>query len=113
MVGSRYDNSQQPAAAGCSGRSGRPAAERPMGQLGPPHTAARGLIARAEHQTRTTGRHVAAPNLTRTAAEQRAALVTVTDYTLELDLTDGAGRPGTTTFTSTSTVRFDCARPGA
>jgi len=55
---------------------------------------------------------VAAPNLTRTAAEQRAALVTVTDYAIELDLTDGAGRPGTTTFTSTSTVRFDCARPG-
>ncbi|HWN35822.1 MAG TPA: M1 family aminopeptidase, partial [Pseudonocardia sp.] len=55
---------------------------------------------------------MAAPNLTRTAAEQRAALVTVTDYAVELDLTDGAGRPGTSTFASTSTVRFDCARPG-
>ncbi|WP_028938594.1 aminopeptidase N [Pseudonocardia spinosispora] len=55
---------------------------------------------------------MAAPNLTRTAAEQRAALVTVADYTVELDLTDGAGKPGTTTFASTTTVRFDCAQPG-
>jgi len=59
--------------------------------------------------------------LTRTAAEQRAALMSPTDanavsaiqYTIELDLTDGAGRPGTSTFTSTTTVRFDCAQPGA
>src|SRR5882757_1090040 len=84
-----------------------------MRQLGPPHTATRGLIARAEHQTRTTGRHVAAPNLTRTADEQRAALVTVTDYTLALDLTDGAGRPGTTALSNPVTVRFHRARPRA
>ncbi|HTF48926.1 MAG TPA: aminopeptidase N, partial [Pseudonocardia sp.] len=64
---------------------------------------------------------MAAPNLTRTAAEQRAALMSPTDanavsaiqYAIELDLTDGAGRPGTSTFTSTTTVRFDCAQPGA
>jgi aminopeptidase N len=65
---------------------------------------------------------MAAPNLTRTAAEQRAALITGTDstaavpaieYAIELDLTDGAGHPGTTTFTSTTTVRFDCTTPGA
>ncbi|WP_028926390.1 aminopeptidase N [Pseudonocardia acaciae] len=60
---------------------------------------------------------MAAPNLTRTAAEQRAALLTVPgstiDYDIELDLTDGAGRPGTETFASTTTVRFACARPGA
>ncbi|MDT7630288.1 MAG: aminopeptidase [Pseudonocardiales bacterium] len=65
---------------------------------------------------------MAAPNLTRTAAEQRAALITGTDstaalsaieYAIELDLTDGAGHPGATTFTSTTTVRFDCTRPGA
>jgi aminopeptidase N len=79
---------------------------------------------------------VAAPNLTRTAAEQRAALVTGLDpsadsvtqnsevhspavhypaveYAVALDLTDGAGRPGTDTFTSTTTVRFACTEPGA
>src|SRR5882757_7009145 len=68
-----------------------------------------------------TGRPVAAPNLPRTAAEQRAALMSPADgnavssiqYAIELDLTDGAGRPGTSTFTSTTTVRFDCAQPGA
>jgi aminopeptidase N len=60
---------------------------------------------------------VAAPNLTRTDAQRRAALLTVpgsvAEYTVELDLTDGAGRPGTDTFGSTTTVRFDCAEPGA
>jgi aminopeptidase N len=55
---------------------------------------------------------MAAPNLTRTDAEKRAALVTVSDYAVALDLTDGAGRPGTSTFGSTTTVRFGCARPG-
>ncbi|GAA5175544.1 aminopeptidase N [Pseudonocardia eucalypti] len=56
---------------------------------------------------------MAPPNLTRTEAEQRAKLLTVADYTIALDLTDGSGRPGTTEFTSTTTVRFDCAEPGA
>ena len=56
---------------------------------------------------------MAAPNLTHTAAEKRAALLTVSDYAVELDLTDGAGKPGTDTFTSTTTVRFDCAQSGA
>ncbi|MBO0851632.1 MAG: aminopeptidase N, partial [Pseudonocardia sp.] len=59
---------------------------------------------------------MAAPNLTRTAAEQRAALLTVPgstiEYEIELDLTDGAGRPGAETFASTTTVRFACAEPG-
>ncbi|HEY1969057.1 MAG TPA: aminopeptidase N [Pseudonocardia sp.] len=55
---------------------------------------------------------MAAPNLTRTEAEQRAVLVSVVDYTVELDLTDGSGRPGTSTFASTTTVRFSAPRPG-
>ena len=37
---------------------------------------------------------MAPPNLTRTDAERRAALLEVADYTVELDLTDGAGQPG-------------------
>jgi len=55
---------------------------------------------------------VALPNLTREAAAERAALVTVHSYRIELDLTDGHGRPGETTFRSVTTVEFD-ARPGA
>ncbi|MBV9314488.1 MAG: aminopeptidase N [Pseudonocardia sp.] len=60
---------------------------------------------------------MAAPNLTRTAAEQRAALLTVAGstitYDIELDLTDGSGRPGESEFAMTTTARFDCAQPGA
>jgi aminopeptidase N len=56
---------------------------------------------------------MAPPNLTRTDAERRAALLEVADYTVELDLTDGGGRPGDATFTSTTTVRFRCTEPGA
>lgn len=55
---------------------------------------------------------MAAPNLTRTAAEQRAAVLAVSDYTVELDLTDGTGQPGTAEFGSVATVRFDCSQPG-
>jgi aminopeptidase N len=59
---------------------------------------------------------VAAPNLTRTDAERRAALLSAAgepiEYTVELDLTDGAGRPGTDTFGSTTTLRF-AAEAGA
>ena len=54
---------------------------------------------------------MAPPNLTRTDAEQRAALLEVSDYTVELDLTDGGGKPGDATFASTTTVRFRCLRP--
>jgi aminopeptidase N len=50
---------------------------------------------------------VALPNLTRDQAIERAALVTVDNYRIELDLTDGEGRPGERTFRSTTTVEFD------
>jgi len=50
---------------------------------------------------------VAPPNLTREQAAERAAILSVDNYSIELDLTDGAGAPGTTTFRSVTTVRFD------
>ena len=53
------------------------------------------------------------PNLTRIAAKQRAALLTVADYAVELDLTDGSGGPGEATYATTTTVRFACRQPGA
>ena len=52
-------------------------------------------------------------NLTRSDAAARAALLDVDSYQVELDLTDGAGGPGTETFRSHTTVRFSCSRPGA
>jgi aminopeptidase N len=55
---------------------------------------------------------VAPPNLTREQARQRAELLRVDEYSIELDLTDGGGKPGDTTFASTTTVRFGCTRPG-
>ena len=56
----------------------------------------------------------AAPNnLTRDEAAERARLLTVASYDVELDLTDGAGAPGEGTFLSRSTVRFSCTEPGA
>lgn len=55
---------------------------------------------------------VALPNLTRDQAAERAALVTVDNYRIVLDLTDGSGRPGEHTFRSTTTVTFT-AQPGA
>jgi aminopeptidase N len=66
-----------------------------------------------EHRER-----MAPPNLTRTDAAARAALLDVADYTVEIDLTDGpeggaAGKPGEATFGTTTTVRFRCAEPGA
>ena len=48
-----------------------------------------------------------APNLTRDQAEERSSLLTVTHYSITLDLTDGAGGPGEKTFSSTTTVTFD------
>ncbi|MEE6310898.1 aminopeptidase N [Plantactinospora veratri] len=48
------------------------------------------------------------PSLTRVAAAERAALLTVESYDIELDLTGPAER-----FRSTSTVRFRAAAPGA
>jgi aminopeptidase N len=49
-----------------------------------------------------------AGNLTRDEARERARLLTVRSYTVELDLTEGEDR-----FESVTTVRFDCAEPGA
>src|ERR1700694_1025116 len=53
------------------------------------------------------------PNLTRTDARERAELLDVTAYEVELDLTDGAGKPGVRTFRSRTTVRFHANRVGA
>ncbi|MFC6090743.1 aminopeptidase N [Saccharothrix lopnurensis] len=49
---------------------------------------------------------MAAPNLTRDQAQQRAALLEVDSYRIELDLTDGGGKPGSDTFRSTTAVEF-------
>jgi aminopeptidase N len=56
---------------------------------------------------------VAPPNLTRDEAQQRAALLDVASYDVELDLTDGGGKPGDVTFRSTTTVRFASKVTGA
>ena len=53
------------------------------------------------------------PNLTRTDARRRAELLDVTAYEVELDLTDGGGKPGERTFRSRTTVRFRAKRVGA
>jgi len=50
---------------------------------------------------------VALPNLTRDQAVERAALITVGNYQISLDVTDGSGAPGEGTFRSTTTVAFD------
>ena len=50
---------------------------------------------------------MALPNLTREQAVERAALVTVDNYRIALDLTDGEGKPGEHTFRSVTTVEFD------
>ena len=47
------------------------------------------------------------PNLTREQAIERAALVTVDNYRITLDLTDGNGQPGERTFHSVTTVEFE------
>ncbi|MGH3866119.1 MAG: aminopeptidase N [Pseudonocardiaceae bacterium] len=56
---------------------------------------------------------MAVPNLTQQQAAERAALLAVDSYTVDLDLTDGAGKPSEGTFRSTTTVRFSCRTPGA
>ncbi len=53
-----------------------------------------------------------APNLTREQAQQRAGLLSVSTYDIELDLTDGRGGPGEGTFGSKTTIRFSARRPG-
>ncbi|GAA3362299.1 aminopeptidase N [Saccharopolyspora gregorii] len=55
---------------------------------------------------------MAPPNLTQDQAEQRAALLDVESYVIELDLSDGANGPDVRTFGSTTTVRFRSTRPG-
>jgi aminopeptidase N len=50
---------------------------------------------------------VALPNLTRDQAAERAALITVDSYRIDLDLTDGNGGPSDRTFRSITTVQFD------
>ncbi|MEU0870453.1 aminopeptidase N [Nocardia brasiliensis] len=55
---------------------------------------------------------MSAPNLTRDQAVERASTVSVENYRIDLDLTDGAGKPGEQTFFSRSTVTFT-ATPGA
>jgi aminopeptidase N len=56
---------------------------------------------------------VAPPNLTREQAEQRAGLLEVQSYVIDLDLSDGAGGPDVETFGSTTTVRFRSEEAGA
>ncbi len=51
-------------------------------------------------------------NLTRAEAAARAALIDVTSYTVDLDLTR-AEEAGIQTFGSTSTIAFTCREPGA
>jgi aminopeptidase N len=53
------------------------------------------------------------PNLTRADAEARAELLSVSGYQVELDLTDGGGKPGERTFRSRTTIRFTATTPGA
>ncbi|HME17981.1 MAG TPA: aminopeptidase N [Mycobacterium sp.] len=55
---------------------------------------------------------MALPNLTRDQAAERAALITVDSYRIDLDLTDGNGGPGERVFRSITTVEF-AALPGA
>jgi len=56
---------------------------------------------------------VSVNNLHRDEAAERARLLHVASYDVELDLTDGAGAPDETTFATTSRVRFACTEPGA
>ncbi|GDY32354.1 aminopeptidase N [Gandjariella thermophila] len=55
---------------------------------------------------------MAAPNLTRDQAQQRAASLEVVSYQIDLDLTDGQGGPGEGTFRSVTRIRFRCRQPG-
>lgn len=55
---------------------------------------------------------MSAPNLTREQAIERAGVVSVENYRIDLDLTDGSGKPGENTFFSRSAVTFT-AKPGS
>ncbi|MCW4353487.1 aminopeptidase N [Hoyosella sp. YIM 151337] len=49
---------------------------------------------------------MAAPNLTREQAHTRAGLISVENYSLKIDLTNGSGAPGEKTFRTETTVLF-------
>jgi aminopeptidase N len=55
---------------------------------------------------------MATPNLTREDASVRSALLHIDSYDIALDLTDGSGKPGERTFSSTTTIRFSATSPG-
>ena len=55
---------------------------------------------------------MALPNLTRDQAAERAALISVDSYRIDLDLTDGNGGPGDRVFRSITTAEFT-ALPGS
>jgi aminopeptidase N len=55
---------------------------------------------------------VTAPNLTQQQAQDRADVLAVQRYAITLDLTDGAGGAGTSTFDSRTTITFT-ATPGS
>jgi aminopeptidase N len=53
-------------------------------------------------------------NLRRDEASERARLLSVESYDVELDVTDGSGeKPGEGTFRSRTVARFRCSEPGA
>ncbi len=52
-------------------------------------------------------------NLTRVEAMERARLLDVMGYGVNLDVTDGTGGPSEGTFRSTTRVAFTCTEPGA
>ncbi len=52
-------------------------------------------------------------NLTRVAAERRAALIDVVSYDITLDLADESGGPREGTFRTATTIRFRCSRPAS
>ncbi len=49
------------------------------------------------------------PSLTRREAEERAAIISVTRYDIDVDLT---GIPDGPDFRAVSTIRFTCREPG-
>jgi aminopeptidase N len=71
-----------------------------------------GLRGRVDRVTSSATAAQAAPNnLTRDEAAERARLLTVASYDVELDLTDGAGAPGEGTFLSRSTSASPAPSP--
>src|SRR5215469_242158 len=67
-----------------------------------------GLSTAPAHGPRITGGARLTGNLTRAEAEERARLLRVRSYRIELDL-HGSAAP----FRSLTTIVFDCAQPGA